>query len=158
MRFRELVSRALRGVPPQQLIQIHPRTEETESSTRPFPRALSEEMVLEREDFGPPVAVHKDNFQMWDLCTANRATVTQEGLSWGSRILSATSRLEFGSMVCEQTFELPGLPHPAPSPLSVSHALRGLHRRALLQPCFMLQPLLGFPALELEGKAGRIQP
>jgi hypothetical protein len=43
--------------------------------------------------------------------------------------------------------ELPGLPHPAPSPLGVSHTPRGLLLRAPSQLCFMLQPHIGFPAL-----------
>ena len=58
-----------------------------------------------------------------------------------------TSRPKFGTRLCCQLRELPGLPHPAPSPLGVSHTLRGLLLRALSQLCFTLQPHIGFPAL-----------
>lgn len=68
-------------------------------------------------------------------------------LSWLSRILIATSRSEFGSPLCFQGCELPGLPHPAPSPPGVSHTLRGLLLRASSRSCFIPQPLTGFPAL-----------
>jgi hypothetical protein len=59
--------------------------------------------------------------------------------------------------VCFQGRELPGLPHPAPFPLSVSHTLRDFLFRALLQPGLMLQPLIGFPSpvmKELQDKSG----
>lgn len=152
MRFRDLTSLALRGLPSQPSIR-RPSQATYIRTFHSIPIQVhtpSEEVARpQREDFSSPGATHFVGV-LGDIasqrCKQRGGQDPQEPLI---AFLDPSSdiQVEVRHATLFPGRELPGFPHPAPSPLGVSHTLRGLLLRALSQLYFMLQPLIGFPAL-----------